>query len=204
MLVSFFEIKRETLIALYQRLHVGDGQVYWYPKELASFVDTNASISMIAKSLISLEKERLVESTVHDDDPDETEMYTLSDAGIVRAEQLTGNVDPAFGSRSNVKDDDELISVDHTQPKAVEVEYAIEALKEKLQGVNDAFIGDRSAREAAIAEVSSIQALWQSGSIRLKSLKERAKSTLKWIAEKAGSSVIAEACKHLFKLIVGW
>lgn len=206
--VSFYEVKREALIALYTALNTpqtgSEGQVFWYARELAPLVDTNATLSFITKALMSLEQEDLVESRIDPNDPYKIEMYTLSDDGVLRAEELTGNSDPFSGSRSAIRSDDEPIRFDLSKGQAVEVSEAFQDLEEGIRTSNNAFEGDPNSRDAAIAEVQSLRVLWQSGVIRIKAFQERARLTVRWIAEKSANAAIGEACKQLMKLILGW
>jgi hypothetical protein len=201
-------VKREALIALYVALNTpetaSDGQVYLSARDLAPLVDTNTTLSFIAKALMSLEEEELVELRMDPNDPNRLATYTLSDDGVLRAEELTGNVDPLYGSRSALRLDEQMIEVDHATDKAVEVSQAMKGLEEQIRTSNDAFEGDPAAREAALAEVKSLSVLWRSGVIRIKAFRERARSALGWIAEKSANAAIGEACKQLMKLILGW
>jgi hypothetical protein len=153
---------------------------------------------------MSLDEEGLVESSVDPNDLNRLEMFTLSDEGMLRAEELTGNVDPLFGGRVKIGNEEEFVRINpHSEP-SLEVINGLLALERDLSVSNQAFDDQPELRDAAIAEVKALQVLWQSGVIRIKAFREKAKASLRWIAEKSANAAIAEVCKRVFNLIVGW
>ena len=188
--LDFKGTKTRIIIAMYESLVSDRGYTALTSEQISQLV-TDLPSAYVSKAIDSLYNEDLLEYDSGD--------FSMSEEAILLVEQKLiadgGAVIPAA---------DRLVSIDHNQPKAGEITSALEALEKSVVGNNDAFAIDPEARAAAIAEVSALRRLWESAYVRIDAFKARSQSVLTWVSEKAAATTLAEACKHLIKLILGW
>jgi hypothetical protein len=182
---DFKVVKVEAVMALYNALLRPDGLAAYDVEEIAALMNWQGGVHYLRKALSSLVNERLVFSQKGN--------FSLTEHGILLHEQQLAKLVPAA---------DRIVSRDDNSTAVKDIDAALAELEEGIKGSNDAF-EEPVHRDVALAEVSALRRLVSAPALRLASFKERAKSTLNWIAEKGAATVITELCKHALKLILG-
>lgn len=185
MVHDFKIVKVEAVMALYDALLSPDGLAAYDAEEIAALMNWQGGVHYLRKALTSLGNEGLVFNRKGS--------YSLTEQGILLHEQQLANFVPASDRIVNRSDNAESVQ---------EIDRVLADLEEKIQSSNDAF-EEPLARDVAAAEISALRRIISAPALRLKALKDRAKSTLNWIAEKGAATVITELCKHALKLILG-
>src|SRR5690606_26181217 len=128
----------------------------------------------LRKALSSLVNERLVSN--------QKGQFGLTEQGILLHEQQLAKFVPAA---------DRLVARNDNRPEVQAIDAVFADLEDKNRSSNDAF-EEPIERDVALAEISALRRIVSAPALRLSAFKERAKSTLNWIAEKGAAAVITE------------
>lgn len=98
---------------------------------------------------------------------------------------------------------DRLVILDQNEPGLSVVQTSLDDLTLAVEQSNDLSNAIGDGKSAAIAELRASKILLSADSVRVHTLVRLLGSTLRWLVEKAGGTVVSEAAKHLWKLIQG-
>lgn len=195
---NFADNKQEVLAAFYEFIRLSDGQIWITASDLSPLCDRLISTAYIAVILQSLQKDRLVRSEHHDDQ----KYYSLTDKGIVLAENFLEDSGKWADLEAKLQDQVQLVSAGDAQDLLDVARERLGELDAALERGND--LGEMSEDEVSVArkEVSDILSSLDQKKIRPSSLAGKAKDTLAWIGERTAGTVVAELAKKALTAIL--
>lgn len=192
----------DVLLAVYGYFLTADGNAYFRPKEVQDTAKIRLSTSYIALILAGLLAEEAVEDNGYDAD-DEDVRYTLTKAGVLRAEEevrARGLTLDQFETEFRRSVNSGLVvSTDH--PLIGEALGALTELENHLREDNDVGSLSPDDRDVARNEVSELREAIEKPKIRTHYLWSKSHEVLLWIIEKGAGSMISELAKRALKPI---
>jgi hypothetical protein len=192
--------RTDVLIALYGYFLTEDAgpQVSVFDfKRRASLLLSASYISLL---LASLEREDYVESDLGDHN---TDVYTLTDAGVLRAEKevldrgmTLDEFEIEFRKRYN---SGLIVSTDHPEIEAAQ--QALRELQDHLRHDNDLGQISGEERDSAVEEIAELQRTLEKPKVRTSYLWSKANEVLMWIIEKGAGAAVGEIAKTALRHI---
>lgn len=195
MAVKFAESRLIVLLATYRMIRAADGQVWFNSETIHSYCPANLSLSYVQLILEGLEHDGLLEG-----DGGNPQMFLLTADGIEAAEEYAEALGVLDQIDSGDYRADEVIEIESA--RRVEALSVLDELNAALERGND--VGELSATDLVLAkqELSAVAETLSLSRVRVAALASQAKTSLSWIAEKAGASLIGELAKRALNFIL--
>ena len=99
---------------------------------------------------------------------------------------------------------DRIVSLDHNDPKLVEIKKEFESLETQLKAGNDVGELDESDVAAAIAEVADLRRILEQLAVRWDDIRTRSINTLSWIGTQAAAAIVGAMALGILALLASF